>query len=551
MTEGEERGPSAELADAPSTVEILVESIPAAMALAPSGGGMALGGELPLDDGGSGGGEEPGRSEAESMRAGLRQAGPLAAAGVLANGANVIVTIAVARLLSPHSYGALNQLTGLFLIASMPGSAVVVAVVRRVTMWHDGGSGYLVRRWAGRVHRQGSIAVVIWAVAIFAGRHSIAVLLGQRSGIGIAAILAAAGFFVLLSLDRGLLQAQRAYRPLAANLLVEGAVRTAAVLALVGAGKGSSGAAVGILIAEVVTAAHARYAAVRAWSTEASFGGLNGRGGRGGLGGLPGASPVPVLVPRLRTSSASWLSGWIAAVHPDHVLDGARLARHRVVVDLVVASLSLSIVAVLQNVDVLIVGRDDPSHSGAYAAVSVTSKAIVFGAIVLGGYLLPEAAIRWRQGGHALRQLGVVLVLLAVPAVILLAVALAAPHLLLVVVFHHAYASAAPALAPLGGAMIMLSISVILTMYLLAIGRRWVVGALAAGGLALALAVTAVHGKPHPTALVDLAVQAGVLVVIVVGFLGAHRVHLPHRLGRAAGRDALMTPPRASSTAPS
>ena len=92
--------------------------------------------------------------------------------------------------------------------------------------------------------------------------------------------------------------------------------------------------------------------------------------------------------------------------------------------DLVVASVSLSMVAVLQNVDVLVVGRDNPTHSGAYAAVSVTSKAIVFGAIVLGGYLLPEAAIRWRQGGHALRQLAVVLVLLAVPSVLLLGLAL-------------------------------------------------------------------------------------------------------------------------------
>jgi O-antigen/teichoic acid export membrane protein len=197
-----------------------------------------------------------------------------------------------------------------------------------------------------------------------------------------------------------------------------------------------------------------------------------------------------------------------------------------VVVDLVVASLSLSMVAVLQNVDVLVVGRDSPSQSGAYAAVSVTSKAIVFGAIVLGGYLLPEAAIRWRQGGHALRQLGVVLVLLAVPAVILLGVALGAPHLLLQVVFHHAYAGAASALAPLGGAMVLLSISVILTMYLLAIGKRWVAGVLVAGALALGLAVTLVHGKPHATALVDLGVQAAVLAAIVIGFTVVHRIRL-------------------------
>ncbi len=174
----------------------------------------------------------------------------------------------------------------------------------------------------------------------------------------------------------------------------------------------------------------------------------------------------------------------------------------------------------------LVVGRDDSAHSGAYAAVSVTSKAIVFGAVVLGGYLLPEAAIRWRQGGHALRQLAVVLVLLSIPAALLLVVALGFPHLLLVEVFHHSYASAASAMAPLVGAMILLSISVVLTMYLLAIGRRWVAGVLTAGGLALAVAVHLVHGRPHATAVVDLIVQAVVLVVILIGFTAIHRVRL-------------------------
>lgn len=483
----------------PPAAEVVVESVPAAMSLAPSAVGVALGGEIVLD--------AEGTTGVESMRAGLLQAGPLAAAGVLANGANVVVTVALARLLSPHSYGALNQLTGLFLILSMPGSAVVVAVVRRVTMWHEDGSGHLVRRWAGRIHRQGSMVVVAWGVVVFASRHWIAVLLGQRSGVGIAAILTAAAFFVLLSLDRGLLQAHRSYRPLAGNLLVEGGMRTAAVLILVGAGQGSSGAAVGILLAEAVTAAHARYAAVREWS-----------GGTGELGGS-GAS---------RWLGGRWTSGWRAALRTDPVLDVSHPERRRVIIDLVVASLSLSMVALLQNVDVLIVGRDNPTHSGAYAAVSVTSKAIVFGAIVLGGYLLPEAAIRWRQGGHALRQLGVVLVLLAIPAGVLLAVALSAPHLLLQVVFHHAYAAAASALAPLVVAMILLSVSVILTMYLLAVGRRWVVGVLVAGALALSLSVAQVHGAPRATALADLAVQAGVVVVIVIGFTVVHRV----RIGR-------------------
>ncbi len=475
-----------EAPDAPAA-ELVVEGVPAAMALAPNAVGPNLGAELILDD--------EARPGVQSLRAGLLQAGPLAAAGVLANGASVVLTVALARVLSPHSYGVLNQLTGLYLILSMPGSAVVVAVVRRVTTWHEDGSGLLVRRWAGRMHRQGSMLVLAWAVLVFASRHGVAVLLNQKSGIGIAAILTAAAFFVLLSLDRGLLQAHRSYQPLAVNLLVEMGVRVVAVLVLVLAGFGPSGAAVGVLIGEVVAAAHARWAAVRVWS-----------------GG--------VVRPLWATA------GWVAAIRPDRVLGRGGSERRTVVLDLVVASVSLSMVAVLQNVDVLVVGRDNPTHSGAYAAVSVTSKAIVFGAIVLGGYLLPEAAIRWRQGGHALRQLAVVLLLLGVPSLLLLGLALAAPQQLLEIVFHHAYTSASDALAPLVVAMIMLSVSVVLTMYLLAVGRRWVCGVLVAGAVALTVAVLGVHGSPRATAFVDLGVQAIVLAVIVAGFALVHRVRL-------------------------
>jgi O-antigen/teichoic acid export membrane protein len=163
----------------------------------------------------------------------------------------------------------------------------------------------------------------------------------------------------------------------------------------------------------------------------------------------------------------------------------------------------------------------------------------VFGAVVLGGYLLPEAAIRWREGGHALRQLAVVLLLLAVPSLLLLGIALLAPQALLEVVFHHAYTATSDALAPLVLAMILLSVSVVLTMYLLAVGRRWVAAVLVAGAAALTGAVVAVHGAPRATALVDLGVQAVVLTVILIGFIMVHRVRLTssnRREGRVISR---------------
>ena len=72
--------------------------------------------------------------------------------------------------------------------------------------------------------------------------------------------------------------------------------------------------------------------------------------------------------------------------------------------------------------------------------------------------------------------------------------------------------------------MILLSVSVVLTMYLLAVGRRWVAIVLVGGAVALTLAVLAVHGAPKATAWVDVVVQAVVLLVILCGFVIVHRV---------------------------
>jgi hypothetical protein len=103
---------------------------------------------------------------------------------------------------------------------------------------------------------------------------------------------------------------------------------------------------------------------------------------------------------------------------------------------------------------------------------------------------------------------------------------------LLQAVFHHQYTAASDALAPLVVAMIMLSVSVVLTMYLLAVGRRWVAGVLLGGAVVLTLAVLTVHGAPRATALVDLAVQSALLVVLVVGFVFVHRVPLGYHTAR-------------------
>ena len=104
----------------------------------------------------------------------LRRAGPLAFAGVAANAANVIVTVTIAHLLSSRDYGSLGQLLVLFLVLSMPGSALLVAVVRRVTAWSMAGQAYRIKPWASSVRRWGLLGLALLAVVAWLSRSWLA-----------------------------------------------------------------------------------------------------------------------------------------------------------------------------------------------------------------------------------------------------------------------------------------------------------------------------------------------------------------------------------------
>src|SRR5437899_935293 len=104
-----------------------------------------------------------GRQAGQTM-ASLRRAGPLAFAGVAANAANVIVTVTIAHLLNARDYGSLGQLLVLFLVLSMPGSALLVAVVRRVTAWSMAGQADRIKPWASSVRRWGLLGLALLAL---------------------------------------------------------------------------------------------------------------------------------------------------------------------------------------------------------------------------------------------------------------------------------------------------------------------------------------------------------------------------------------------------
>ncbi len=479
-------------------IETVVEPVTESVSMAPAVGIAVAGGPMiTLPD------EAPAPAAApprhDSVLSGLTQAGPVAVAGMIVNGAGALVVVAVARLVTPQSYGAIAQLLGLFFILSMPGSAVLVGVVRRVTALQRSGQGGQVRHWVGRIYRIVIGAIVVEAVAVLALQGWIARQLSLPNSQGVALILVSGGIWILLCVDRGLLQAHRSYRALAGNLLIEGGFRTVFVIGLVAAHLGVAGYAIGVFVSEVVATVHAHWLATRVSSAET------------------GAVAPP--------------AGYDATAD-------STLVRHRLLADVSAAFVGLALLGLLQNVDVILLGRLDHANVGPYAAISVASKALIFGALALGAYLLPEATIRWNEGGHAIRQLGVTLIFLAVPAGLLLVISVFAPRWFLTLVFGAKLSSAAPAFSTLVVAMICLAFSVLVTNYLFGTGSRWIVVLLAGGSSLAVVLVAGAGGQTLDTARADLAAQAALALAMAVAFVAIHR---KHRFGRGGLRGGPST----------
>ncbi len=413
-------------------------------------------------------------------------------AGAVASLASLVSTVVLARLLASAAYGALVQLLSMFFVLSMPGTALMVGVVRRVSAWELHGEGCRVAPWTVRIHRRGATAVVAVTLVVWALRGLLVGWLSLHDATGLVEVIAAAGVWVLVAADRGLLQARRAYRTLSVSLVLEGSVRTAAMVGLAATGMGLGGATLGLLVAELVVAAHAR------WGVALTSGGAH-------------------IVPDDRPLASDGLviaeAAGTAAVHTTRDLAA----------DILTALASLTLLAVLQNADVIVLGSSQPAHKGPYGAVSVPAKALVFWALTFANYLLPEATIRFHRGEHALRQLGHAVAVLVPPASLLLICAAVAPGRFITVFFGSRYASSAPAFLMLVVAMVFLCLTVVLTSYLLGTGRRWVVVVLGAGTLLMVVLVIEAHGSLTATARGDALAQGCLATVLGAAFFLMHR----------------------------
>ena len=384
------------------------------------------------------------------------------AANILA----LITTIALARALGTADYGELARMISVFTILIVPATALQAAAARDMTLGRLGPASHAVATLQGWLLRILVITAGVLVICILL-RDQLATLL-QVSQPWAAAMVIPSGFlWTGLALQRGVLLGVGGYRPVAGSLVGEQGFRL--VFGLIAA---LLGAQVGLIFFCSVPLATIPIIFMTGAMTRRRLGPADHDPLRVGLRDLATRNPVPVA--------------------------------------------ALTLFAVLQNADVIAVGHFfNTTISGAYAQAAVAAKGVVWIAIGLGLYLLPEAAREASKGAdarHLLTRTSGLLMLVAIP---ILAIFTFFPEQLLTLVFGDQAKLAAPALPWLAAAMTCLSISYLALQFLLALGRRSFLAVLTVGAVAVP-AVVAIRDSSLESVAIGLLILDAILALIML-----------------------------------
>src|SRR3954463_14088197 len=373
------------------------------------------------------------------------RAAELGIAAMVANVVGLAFTLVFTRLLGQSGYGSLGALISTFLILTVAGYALQTTVAREVSgalAAGDPDAGRGVRRWLRR------LAVLAFGLAVVGllARDVLATVIGVEDvPWGAGATLFAGAMWLILSVERGALLGFQRYRLVGVSLVAEQGARLLFGIIRPVAGLDVTGAFLGTPLALATIAA--------------------------------------VLWLPLHRQVAN---------APDDELPGHRLR------DLALRAwapiCALGLISWLQDGNVIVVKHLASDHdAGAWVAAAVAAKAIMWIAIGLAGFLVPEVARRASSGEDArpilLRTMGLIIGL-AVPMVLVYAAA-ANPILTHVLHVH----GAEGALPLFGLAMSMLALTYLATQYQLALHHSRFLILLATAGVAQPLIMIAVGAK--------------------------------------------------------
>lgn len=410
----------------------------------------------------------------------------LGIAAMAANVAALVFTVIFARILGPVDYGALAALVSAFLIIGIAGSALQIVVAREVTLELRDRDPQLrshIRSWTIRISQ---VAALTAAGGVLL-RGPIAGLIGV-DGLewAAAAVLVTGVAWLLLSILRGVMQGLQRYRAVAGSLVGEAIGRLLFGLALVAIGLGATGAFLASALSMLAAAAVLGYLLHVALEGElpAAAGGVRAR--------------------------ADWRLGTIT-----------RRAWPALV--------TLGLLALLQNCDVIMVKRMAAGGlAGAYAADAVAAKVVVWLAIGLGLYVVPEVARHGRGRDARMVLVRTVGLLLTAGAAMVMAY-LVAGRQLLEIAFGTEFAGESAALPVLAIAMTLLAVSYLICQYQLALRRIGFVGVLAAAAVMQIAVLSQVADSPGRTATA-MAIVQGLVVALLVLVGIARRARPPRAL---------------------
>lgn len=439
--------------------------------------------------------------EPDSLIARLRNsetgtAAILAGAMIMTNVVALVTTIAFGRLLGVRGYGELAAILSTFIILSVPGAALQVATAREGALGHLG-QGRQFATTLARWTKALILLTVLAGVVAIVIRSQLAGLIGVKQEWAAAAVPPGAVLWILLSVQRGALQATRAYMTVGVSMIAEQSARLALGAGLALAGFGVTGAYLGTPLAMAVTSV---VLAIRLRSRL----------------GLPDSERTSHRLRALTLSSQSAIVG-------------------------------LALIAILQNIDVIVAQhRLEGDLAGTYAAAAVAAKVVVWVAIGIGFYLLPEAARKHAANEDARPVLLKALGLTGAVAAPCLMIYAFFPELLLRLAFGPKYEEGARALFELGGAMALLSVCYLAVQLLLALRETRFLYLLGLIALAepVALLMLPNGGSINDFATTVLIVQA---VAAVSSLAAAYRASAPPASAGERGSSTLQTPNRATS----
>jgi O-antigen/teichoic acid export membrane protein len=315
----------------------------------------------------------------------------------------------------------------------VPGSALQIAVAREVSRAVAAGSadpGAGVRRWTSRL----AVTTLVVAALAVPLRDLIAATMNVDETWAAAAVPVTAMLWMLISVERGALQGFEQYRTVGLSIVAEAGARLTFGLVLVAASLDVTGAFLGTPLSIVAVGAALAVPLRRH---------------------LP-PHGAAIDVPRLRDLL---LGAWAPV-------------------------LGLTLLFVLQEVHVIVIKHEaSDDAAGSWAVAAVAAKAIIWVAVGLGLYLLPEAARRAKVAVDARPILLLTLALIAAASVPMVLIYAAAGRPLLAAIFGEDLTGASSALPWLGVAMGLLACAYLSVQYLLALGRAhfiWVLGVAAA-----------------------------------------------------------------------